>query len=163
MPSSSTGGESVRLLQYYASAMVMMARSVGLPAQLAEGFAPGERQEDETFLYRESNAHAWAEIYFLDTGGRSSRRRSRSSRASPGSWVTAPSFHAATRSRGSTRFDGEVLRERGEPERCSARRWKPVEGAVDPRNPSAAMDIRTRGPGTRSSSSSWPAPCSWCG
>ena len=89
--------------QYYASAMVMMARSVGLPARLAEGFAPGERQEDETFLYRESNAHAWAEIYFLGTGGRSSRRRSRSSRASPGSRVTAPSFRRP-HSRGSTRF-----------------------------------------------------------
>ena len=50
--------------QYYASAMVMMARSLGLPARVAVGFAPGERQEDDTYLVREANAHAWAEIYF---------------------------------------------------------------------------------------------------
>ena len=54
--------------QYFASAMVMMARSLGLPARLAAGFAPGERQDDNTFLYREANAHAWAEIYFPGYG-----------------------------------------------------------------------------------------------
>ena len=54
--------------QYFASAMVMMARSLGLPARLAAGFAPGERQDDGTFLYREANAHAWAEIYFPGYG-----------------------------------------------------------------------------------------------
>ena len=54
--------------QYYASAMVVMARSVGLPARVAVGFAPGERQEDDTFLVREANAHAWAEVYFPGYG-----------------------------------------------------------------------------------------------
>lgn len=54
--------------QYFASAMVMMARSVGLPARMAAGFAPGERLDDETFLVREANAHAWAEIYFPGYG-----------------------------------------------------------------------------------------------
>ncbi len=54
--------------QYYASAMVVMARSVGLPARVAVGFAPGARQEDGTYLVREANAHAWAEIYFPGYG-----------------------------------------------------------------------------------------------
>jgi hypothetical protein len=54
--------------QYYASAMVIMARSLGLPARVAVGFAPGERQEDDTFLVREANAHAWAEVYFPGYG-----------------------------------------------------------------------------------------------
>lgn len=54
--------------QYYASAMVIMARSLGLPARVAVGFAPGERQEDNTFLVREANAHAWAEVYFPGYG-----------------------------------------------------------------------------------------------
>jgi transglutaminase-like putative cysteine protease len=54
--------------QYFASAMVIMARSLGLPARLAAGFAPGERQDDDTFLVREANAHAWAEIYFPGYG-----------------------------------------------------------------------------------------------
>ncbi len=54
--------------QYYASAMVIMARSLGLPARVAAGFAPGERQDDDTFLVREAQAHAWAEIYFPGYG-----------------------------------------------------------------------------------------------
>lgn len=54
--------------QYYASAMVIMARSLGLPARVAVGFAPGERQADNTFLIREANAHAWAEVYFPGYG-----------------------------------------------------------------------------------------------
>jgi transglutaminase-like putative cysteine protease len=55
--------------EYYASAMVLMARSIGLPARVAVGFAPGERQEDgDTYLVREAQAHAWAEIYFPGYG-----------------------------------------------------------------------------------------------
>ena len=54
--------------QYYATAMVVMARAVGLPARVAAGFAPGERQEDDTFLVREAQAHAWAEVYFPGYG-----------------------------------------------------------------------------------------------
>jgi hypothetical protein len=54
--------------QYYASAMTLMARSVGLPARVAVGFSPGERQEDGTYLVRERNAHAWTEVYFPGYG-----------------------------------------------------------------------------------------------
>jgi len=54
--------------QHYASAMVIMARSLGLPARVAVGFAPGEETEDGTYLVREANAHAWAEIYFPGYG-----------------------------------------------------------------------------------------------
>lgn len=54
--------------QQYASTMAVMARAVGLPSRVAVGFAPGERQDDGTFLVREANAHAWAEIYFPGYG-----------------------------------------------------------------------------------------------
>jgi len=54
--------------QHYASAMALMARSLGLPARVAVGFAPGELTEDGTYLIREKNAHAWAEIYFPGYG-----------------------------------------------------------------------------------------------
>jgi transglutaminase-like putative cysteine protease len=54
--------------EYYASAMVMMARSLGIPARMAAGFAPGERTEDGLYLVREANAHAWAELYFPGYG-----------------------------------------------------------------------------------------------
>jgi transglutaminase-like putative cysteine protease len=54
--------------EYYATAMAMMARSVGLPARVAVGYAPGERLDAGIFQYRERNAHAWAEIYFPGYG-----------------------------------------------------------------------------------------------
>jgi transglutaminase-like putative cysteine protease len=54
--------------EYYASAMVLMARSLGIPARVAVGFAPGELNADKTYTVRERNAHAWAELYFPGYG-----------------------------------------------------------------------------------------------
>ena len=54
--------------EYYATAMVVMARSLGIPARMAVGFAPGERTEDGTYTVRERNAHAWAEVFFPGYG-----------------------------------------------------------------------------------------------
>ena len=51
--------------------MVMLARSLGILRRVAVGFAPGERQEggrEDTFLVREAQAHAWAEVYFPGYG-----------------------------------------------------------------------------------------------
>ena len=54
--------------EYYASAMVLMARSLGIPARMAVGFAPGQLNADKTFTIRERNSHAWAELYFPGYG-----------------------------------------------------------------------------------------------
>ena len=54
--------------QYYASAMALMARHVGLPARVAVGFSPGEAAGEGLWLSRENNAHAWVEIYFPGYG-----------------------------------------------------------------------------------------------
>lgn len=54
--------------EYYASAMVLMARSLGIPARMAVGYAPGEAIEDGVYQYRSENAHAWAELYFPGYG-----------------------------------------------------------------------------------------------
>jgi len=48
----------------FASAMVVMARSLGIPARLATGFASGEPTPQGSYVVREKDAHAWAEIYF---------------------------------------------------------------------------------------------------
>ncbi|MGB8213145.1 MAG: transglutaminase domain-containing protein [Anaerolineales bacterium] len=54
---------------YYASAMVVMARAAGLPARLVEGYSEGTYdQVKRQFLVRASDAHAWAEIYFPNIG-----------------------------------------------------------------------------------------------
>jgi hypothetical protein len=52
-----------------ASSLVVLARSAGIPARLATGFAPGERDPlTGRFVVRESDAHAWAEVYFAGVG-----------------------------------------------------------------------------------------------
>jgi transglutaminase-like putative cysteine protease len=54
---------------YFASAMVVMARSVGIPARLAVGYATGTYDEETGSYYvTEADAHSWAEIYFPDYG-----------------------------------------------------------------------------------------------
>jgi transglutaminase-like putative cysteine protease len=54
--------------EYYASAMVVMARSLGIPARLAEGYTPGESSGPHTYVIQAKDAHAWAEIYFPGYG-----------------------------------------------------------------------------------------------
>ncbi len=54
---------------YYASAMVVMLRSLGVPARMAAGFAQGEwSAEENAFVVRERDAHTWVEVYFPGYG-----------------------------------------------------------------------------------------------
>lgn len=54
---------------YYASAMVVLARAAGLPARLVIGYGSGTyRPTEERFLVTEADAHAWTEIYFPGYG-----------------------------------------------------------------------------------------------
>ena len=49
---------------YFASAMTVMLRAVGVPTRLAVGHAPGEKTGDDAYLVRDSDSHAWSEVYF---------------------------------------------------------------------------------------------------
>lgn len=74
---------------YYATAEIMMLRSLGIPARLAVGYAQGEEsesnlllsvdtekedileglvQDSRYFTVRQSDAHAWPEVYFPGIG-----------------------------------------------------------------------------------------------
>ena len=75
---------------YYATAEVVLLRSLGIPARIAVGFAQGERQTEivrvitpgadegpippssgsdiATFIVRQRDAHAWPEVYFPGIG-----------------------------------------------------------------------------------------------
>jgi hypothetical protein len=54
---------------YYATAMVVMARSLGIPARLAVGYATGEYDPElEAYQVTRANAHSWAEVYFPEYG-----------------------------------------------------------------------------------------------
>jgi transglutaminase-like putative cysteine protease len=49
---------------YFASAMAVMARSVGIPARLAAGSGRGDWEEDiKAYRVREYHSHAWVEVY----------------------------------------------------------------------------------------------------
>jgi len=54
---------------YHSTAMVMMLRSIGIPARWVKGFTTG-RQGSENGVYEVTmaNAHAWVEVYFADYG-----------------------------------------------------------------------------------------------
>ena len=50
---------------YFASAMAVMARAVGIPARVAAGYSQGEyNPETGAYRVREKDAHAWVEVYF---------------------------------------------------------------------------------------------------
>ncbi|MGE5221479.1 MAG: transglutaminaseTgpA domain-containing protein [Omnitrophica WOR_2 bacterium] len=54
---------------YYATAMVVMARSVGVPARLATGYASGRYDSQQGhYIVTEADAHSWVEIYFPGAG-----------------------------------------------------------------------------------------------
>ena len=50
---------------YFASAMAVMLRTVGVPARLAVGYAPGEYDPElGRLLVRDSDSHGWVQVYF---------------------------------------------------------------------------------------------------
>ena len=54
---------------YYATAEIILLRSLGIPARIAVGFAQGEvSREDNTYTVRQRDAHAWPEVFFPGVG-----------------------------------------------------------------------------------------------
>lgn len=54
---------------YFATTMVVMARSVGLPARLVLGYANGSYDSLQAkYFVAERDAHTWVEIYFANIG-----------------------------------------------------------------------------------------------
>jgi transglutaminase-like putative cysteine protease len=54
---------------YYATSFVVLARSVGIPARMAFGYAQSELDEDaNVYRVRAKNGHSWPEVYFPEYG-----------------------------------------------------------------------------------------------
>ncbi|MFG3103172.1 DUF3488 and DUF4129 domain-containing transglutaminase family protein [Streptomyces sp. NPDC048182] len=53
---------------HFSFAMAAMARSLGMPARVAVGFAPGAPQGDGSVSVTLRDAHAWPEVYFEGVG-----------------------------------------------------------------------------------------------
>ena len=61
--------QGVGYCQYYASAMITILRSLGIPARLVVGFTPGDWDSQRGFwVVRAKHYHAWPEIYFPGYG-----------------------------------------------------------------------------------------------
>jgi hypothetical protein len=55
--------------EYFASAMTIMLRTLGVPAREVNGFLPGEYNDlAGDYIVRASDAHSWVEVYFPNTG-----------------------------------------------------------------------------------------------
>jgi transglutaminase-like putative cysteine protease len=54
--------------EYFATAMVAMVRSQGIPARYVVGYSTGEQVGPDTYEVRAMNAHAWVEVFFEGVG-----------------------------------------------------------------------------------------------
>lgn len=55
--------------EHYATAMVVMLRSLGVPARLVSGYHRGDPNPGgDGYIYREDQAHTWVEAFFPDYG-----------------------------------------------------------------------------------------------
>lgn len=54
--------------EYFATALALMLRSQGIHARLVTGFLGGERNPLGYLAVRQSNAHAWVEVYLPERG-----------------------------------------------------------------------------------------------
>ena len=52
----------------FASALVVMLRSAGVPARFCQGYLGTEVDEENNLLIRGKDSHAWAEVYFPEYG-----------------------------------------------------------------------------------------------
>lgn len=74
--SSGTGSQAIaRFLAdkegfcvHFAFSMAAMSRTLGIPARVAVGFTPGEKQSDGSVNVSMRDAHAWPELYFEGVG-----------------------------------------------------------------------------------------------
>lgn len=53
---------------YYATAMTVMVRTLGIPARFAVGYTPGQRVADDRWVVRGYDSHAWVDVYFPAIG-----------------------------------------------------------------------------------------------
>jgi hypothetical protein len=54
---------------YYATSMIVLARTAGLPARMVIGYSSGIYNPlTAEYIVREANAHSWVEVYFTGVG-----------------------------------------------------------------------------------------------
>ena len=55
--------------EYFASAMAVMLRSVGVPARMVTGYSVGDKVPDkDLYVVRDNHSHGWVEVFFPNYG-----------------------------------------------------------------------------------------------
>ena len=54
--------------EQFAAAMAVLARSIDIPSRVVWGFTPGDVDEDQIITVRDTNAHAWVELWIEPYG-----------------------------------------------------------------------------------------------
>lgn len=73
--------------EYFASAMAVMLRTIGIPSRVVTGFQSGEFNDlSGQYVVRASDAHAWVEAYFPNSGWVSFDPTPASGTESPTGW-----------------------------------------------------------------------------
>ena len=54
--------------QHFAGAAALLLRLAGVPARVAVGFAPGERDSHGRWVVRDRDAHSWVEVWYQGVG-----------------------------------------------------------------------------------------------
>jgi transglutaminase-like putative cysteine protease len=55
--------------EYFSSALAVLCRSIGIPARVVTGYAPGNYNVlKNRYIVEEHHAHAWVEVYWPDVG-----------------------------------------------------------------------------------------------
>lgn len=75
--------------EYFATASVLLLRTLGIPARYAVGYAVHEKSGDRDFVVRQRDAHAWCLVWNQDKG------IWQDFDATPGAWVEAEAAHAS--------------------------------------------------------------------
>lgn len=129
---------------HFSFAMASMARSLGIPARVAVGFAPGTPQADGTVSVGLRDAHAWPELYFESVGW--TRFEPTPTRGSTPSYTVQDSAENTVPdpARPSRTASAEPSAEPSESESCTAERRK--QGACESESPQAALPTVDDGP-----------------
>ena len=62
-------GQKTGYCEHFATAMVIMLRTLALPSRLVTGFLPGEWNEyGGYYMVRQGDAHSWVEVFFPESG-----------------------------------------------------------------------------------------------
>lgn len=107
--------------EQFAGAMVVLARQAGVPARVAIGFTPGQRQPDGSWLITNRDAHSWPEVWFPQAGWIRFEPTKRDESTTPPAYTLPPASAEPTPAPSATLSQGPSATPSAAPTRPDAR------------------------------------------